>query len=98
MLLANREVAKYISNLIKKNSESGGVFLYRIHDTPKEDRIEELAIFVKAMGYEFTKQGKHYTARDIARLLKDIEGKPEERLIRTSTLRSMAKAWSMRAI
>jgi len=92
MLLANREVAKHISDIIKKNSESGGIFLYRIHDTPKEDRIEELSIFVKAMGYEFEKKGKHYTARDIAKLLKEIEGKPEERLIRTSTLRSMAKA------
>lgn len=92
MLLANREVAKHISDIIKKNSQSGGVFLYRIHDTPKEDRIEELSIFVKAMGYEFEKKGKHYTARDIAKLLKEIEGKPEERLIRTSTLRSMAKA------
>ena len=92
MLLANREVAKHISDLIKKHSQSGGVFLYRIHDTPKEDRIEELATFVHAMGYEFEKKGKHYTARDIAKLLKEIEGKPEERLIRTSTLRSMAKA------
>ena len=92
MLLANREVAKHISDLIKKNSQSGGVFLYRVHDTPKEDRVEELSIFVKAMGYEFKKHGKHYTARDIAKLLKEIEGKPEERLIRTATLRSMAKA------
>ncbi len=92
MLLANREVAKHISDLIKKNSQSGGIFLYRIHDTPKEDRVEELSIFVKAMGYEFSKKGKHYTARDIAKLLKEIEGKPEERLIRTATLRSMAKA------
>jgi ribonuclease R len=92
MLLANREVAKHIAEIIKKNSESGGVFLYRIHDNPKEDRIQELSIFVKAMGYEFEKKGKHYTARDIAKLLKDIEGKPEEHLIRTATLRSMAKA------
>lgn len=92
MLLANREVASHIYKLIEKNSQSGGIFLYRIHDTPKEDRVEELSVFVKAMGYEFNKKGKHYTARDIAKLLKDIEGKPEERLIRTATLRSMAKA------
>jgi ribonuclease R len=92
MLLANREVAHHIHTLIEKNSKSGGVFLYRIHDTPKEDRIAELSIFVKAMGYDFDKKGKHYTARDIAKLLKDIEGKPEEHLIRTATLRSMAKA------
>lgn len=91
MLLANREVAQYISELAKKIPEKGLVFLYRIHDTPKEDRIEELATFVRAIGYEFGK-GKKFSARDIKNLLKQIEGKPEEHLIRTATLRSMAKA------
>ena len=92
MLLANREVAAYISDLAKKIPEKNYVFLYRIHDTPKEDRIEELATFVRAVGYDFSKQHKHYSARDIARLLAQIKGKPEEHLIRTATLRSMAKA------
>lgn len=97
MLLANREVAAHISKLAENVPEKGLVFLYRIHDTPKEDRIEELATFVHAIGYEFghmkSKNGKHkYSARDIAHLLKQIEGKPEEHLIRTATLRTMAKA------
>ena len=97
MLLANREVAAYISKLAENVPEKGLVFLYRIHDTPKEDRIEELATFVHAIGYEFgqmkSNKGKHkYSARDIAHLLKQIEGKPEEHLIRTATLRTMAKA------
>jgi len=97
MLLANREVAAHISKLAESVPEKGLVFLYRIHDTPKEDRIEELATFVHAVGYEFghmkSKKSKHkYSARDIAHLLKQIEGKPEEHLIRTATLRTMAKA------
>ncbi len=94
MLLANREVAHYVSELAAKVPEKNMVFLYRIHDDPKEDRIEELATFVRAIGYDFGNKGKKkkYTARDIAQLLKDIEGKPEEHLIRTATLRSMAKA------
>lgn len=100
MLLANREVAKYVSKLAEKVPEHGLVFLYRIHDTPKEDRIEELATFVRAVGYDFglarkqAKSGKgaKYNAKDIAQLLKQIEGKPEEHLIRTATLRTMAKA------
>jgi ribonuclease R len=92
MLLANREVATYISKLAEKVPEHGLVFLYRIHDDPKADRIEELATFVRAIGYEFGKKGKKPSAKDIAKLLKDIEGKPEEHLIRTATLRSMAKA------
>lgn len=100
MLLANREVAKHVSKLAEKVPEHGFVFLYRIHDTPKEDRIEELATFVRAVGYDFglarkqAKSGKgaKYNAKDIAQLLKQIEGKPEEHLIRTATLRTMAKA------
>ena len=93
MLLANREVAHYVSALAEKVPEHNYVFLYRIHDDPKADRIEELATFVRAVGYDFgSKQKKRYTARDINNLLKQIEGKPEAALIRTATLRSMAKA------
>ncbi len=93
MLLANREVAMHISKLAEKVPEKNYTFLYRIHDDPKPERIEELATFVRALGYEFgNKQKKKYTARDIAKLLHEIEGKPEEHLIRTATLRSMAKA------
>lgn len=91
MLLANREVATEVSKLAQKVPEKNLVFLYRIHDAPKEDRISELATFVRAIGYEFGKKKKH-SAHDISRLLKQIEGKPEEHLIRTATLRSMAKA------
>lgn len=92
MLLANREVAKYVSKLAEKSPEKGLVFLYRIHDDPKDDRIDELATFVRAIGYEFGKKGKKPSAKDISNLLEQIEGKPEEHLIRTATLRSMAKA------
>ncbi len=93
MLLANREVAHYVSQLAAKVPEKNLVFLYRIHDEPKADRIEELSTFVRAVGYDFTKSKKtKYAAKDIANLLKQIEGKPEQHLIRTATLRSMAKA------
>ena len=93
MLLANCEVALYISELSKKVPEKNLIFLYRIHDEPKADRIEELATFVRAVGYEFGQvKKKGYSARDIAKLLEQIKGKPEEHLIRTATLRSMAKA------
>lgn len=93
MLLANREVSLFVSKLAEGVPEKNYVFLYRIHDEPKADRIEELATFVRAVGYEFghAKQ-KKYSAKDIQKLLKQIEGKPEAHLIRTATLRSMAKA------
>jgi ribonuclease R len=92
MLLCNREVSLYVSKLAEKLPQKGYTFLYRIHDTPKEDRVEELTTFVRAMGYDFAHNKKKPSAKDIQGLLKQIEGKPEEHLIRTATLRSMAKA------
>jgi ribonuclease R len=91
MLLANREVATYIYNLAKdKNKDLA--FVYRIHDVPDPDKLEELATFLRAIGYEFEVQKGIVKATAINQLLKEIEGKPEENLIKTATIRSMAKA------
>jgi len=92
MLLANHEVASHVSKLAKDVPGARSVFLYRIHDEPKADRIEELATFVRAIGYEFGQKKRKVNAKDIKGLLEAIKGKPEEHLIRTATLRSMAKA------
>ncbi len=92
MLLANREVAKHVSKLAEKVPERRFAFLYRIHDEPKADRIQELQTFVRAIGYEFGRPKHKINAKDIQSLLEQIKGKPDEHLIRTATLRSMAKA------
>lgn len=92
MLLANREVALSIEALSKKTNKQKG-FVYRIHDVPNPEKIEELSIFVKALGYTLPfKKGTNVRAQDINALLKQIEGKAEEDLIKVATLRSMAKA------
>lgn len=92
MLLANREVATHMYENSKKTAGRDNVFVYRIHDVPDPEKIEELGIFIRAIGYEFdTKQGI-VSAQDINKLFKEIAGKPEENLIKTATIRSMAKA------
>jgi len=93
MLLANREVAKFIFDSIKKKGTRDTGAIYRIHDTPDKDKIRELASFVKALGYELrvAKDGI-VTAKDLNHLLDQIEGTPHESLIRTATIRSMQKA------
>jgi len=91
MLLANREVATHIYNLAKnKGTELG--FVYRIHDLPNPDKIAELGIFLRAIGYEFEVKAGTVEANAINKLLKQVEGKPEEGLIKTAAIRSMAKA------
>jgi ribonuclease R len=90
MLLANREVAEFISNKNKEDkTEKFGV--YRIHNSPDNDRLQDLGIFVRALGFDFTPT-KTISPKDIQKLLKEVEGSPQEAVIKIATLRSMAKA------
>lgn len=92
MLLANQEVATWISKL-SKDKKVQHAFIYRVHDTPNPDRIEGLRIFLRAIGYDLG-DGKQdqISSKDINKLLEESRGKPEELMIQISTLRSMAKA------
>lgn len=91
MLLANQKVSEHIHTLSKDKGKDA-TFIYRIHDVPNPDKIEELSIFIHALGYEFETNRGQVNAKTINKLLKEIEGKPEENLIKTATIRSMAKA------
>lgn len=90
MLLANREVAHYINGREKKPSDN--LFIYRIHDTPVIEKIEELSIFLHAIGYDLAHKKGKVSQSAIKALFKQIKGKPEEQLIKVATIRSMAKA------
>ena len=94
MLLANRRVAKHIADKSKGTNPSNSMFVYRIHDVPKPDRLAELAVFLRALGHEhLTGKDLHQIeARDLAKLMRDIKGTPEEAVVQMATLRSMAKA------
>ncbi len=90
MLLANREVAQYlVEEHLKRKEDPIGV--YRVHASPEKDRLSELSIFLKALGYELDVK-KDVTPKDIQKVLKEVEGDPNENLIKTATIRSMAKA------
>lgn len=91
MLLANKEVAGYIGEK-EEELKIKLPFVYRIHDYPKPDQIKELIEFLKTIGYHLdTKDGK-VSSLVLNNLLEKIEGTPEENLIATATLKSMAKA------
>ncbi|MFT5849246.1 MAG: ribonuclease R [Patiriisocius sp.] len=91
MLLANMKVSEQVEKICKK-AGNDTAFIYRIHDAPDPDRIEALAIFVHALGYEFKVTDGTVDAKTINKLLKDVEGSPEEDLLKVATIRSMAKA------
>ncbi|HQA20036.1 MAG TPA: ribonuclease R [Bacilli bacterium] len=86
MLLANKSVAKTLSDASRTN-------VYRVHDTPNEDKLNSLVSICRTFGYEVKIDGQ---ASDIKRslnlLLKEIKGKPEENMIETLVTRCMSKA------
>ncbi|MEM9336786.1 MAG: ribonuclease R [Patescibacteria group bacterium] len=91
MLLANQSVATHIHKLCE-SQDKDAAFVYRVHDVPDPEKIEELATFLNVLGYEFKTHNGVVKATDINKLLKEVEGAPEENLIKTATIRSMAKA------
>jgi len=91
MLMANSAVAEHLAALSKGRGISHG-FIYRVHDTPDADRIEDLALFLRVLGYHLDTHGGKVKGTDLNALLEQVKGKPEEYLIKMATLRSMAKA------
>lgn len=92
MLLANREVAKSIFDSIKSKGKKDTGSIYRIHDIPDKERMLDLSVFVKALGYNLRTKNGEVSAYDIKHLLKQIAGTPHETLITTAVIRSMQKA------
>ena len=91
MLLANRTVAAFISDVPKnKNAKT---FVYRIHDLPNSEKMENLSEFIRRFGYKIKTDGtKTNVSKSINHLLDEVNGKPEENLISTIAIRAMAKA------
>ncbi len=84
MLLANRQVAERM----KKSNEK---FVYRVHDQPNQEKLENLQTIVKRLGYNLKLTKKELNS-SLNSLLKSAFGKNEQNLIDTLMIRSMSKA------
>jgi ribonuclease R len=65
--------------------------LYRIHDGPTREKLEALREFLAEIGLRLA-GGEAPEPRHYARLLREIEGRPDRHLIQTVLLRSLAQA------
>ncbi len=90
MLLANKAVAEKIGK--PRGKEKPKTFVYRIHDIPNPEKLNTLATFVEKLGYKIKTDTRNNIAKSFNKLLKDSQGKGEENLIETLTIRTMAKA------
>ncbi len=91
MLLANKRVAQFVAKKLEKD-DLEGLFVYRIHDEPNPERLATLSTFLRSLGYKLPIVEGRVSQKDINKLLAEVKGKPEESLINTATIRTMAKA------
>jgi ribonuclease R len=81
MIAANEAVARFME-------EKGVPFIYRIHEPPKKEAIDEFRRFISHLGYRMRKD-TDYSPKELQKVLFDVKGKPEERMVNQILLRSM---------
>ena len=67
-------------------------FIYRVHEEPEEEKIDELNKFLYNFGYKIKKSKDNIHPKSFAEVLDDIKGKEEERVISTLILRTLKVA------
>ena len=105
MLLANRTVAEMIGAASKSSrgeasSPSGDkkgakakTFVYRVHDQPDPQKLENLRTALAPFGYKVKTSGtRGALSRGLNKLMEQAEGSREQKLVETLTLRAMMKA------
>ncbi len=89
MLLANKRVAEFVFN--KKKDDPRNTMVYRIHEAPNIDKLQTFAKFAQKLGYDLKFEGPQ-VARSLNALMESVEGKPEQNVIESLAVRTMAKA------
>jgi len=85
MLAANEAVAARLA-------KAGMPALFRIHEQPDPERVEEFAELVASFGYRVPAHLEAIRPQDFQLVLRQIEGKPEEKLVSYLLLRTMKLA------
>lgn len=91
MLLANKKVAEAIGIVPKKRAPKA--FVYRVHEAPNTDKMQNLADIALRFGHKVKVAGSmREVNRSINKMLAEIKGRPEEDMLATLAIRSMSKA------
>ena len=91
MLLANRKVAEYIGKV--KTTSKPKTFVYRVHDSPVPEKLENFTQFIAKLGYKMNLSNRKTLAQSFNKLFEQIKGKGEENMVESIAIRTMAKAY-----
>lgn len=92
MLAANKTVSRHVDALRKdRGNRNDHPFLYRVHDRPDREKLQNIKETAKQLGIKFELNGS-VTPAKINALLQQVESTPVENIINGLMLRAMAKA------
>jgi ribonuclease R len=66
--------------------------VYRTHDAPDADRLANFALFAKKFGHDLNLENPKKLSNELNSLSENVVGKPEQNVIQTLAIRTMAKA------
>ena len=90
MLLANRSVAEFVTRRCEAKAPT---FVYRIHDNPNPQKLEDLRSFAANFGRKLgDTDSPKKAAKSLNALIKSVKSAPEEDAVKIMALRSMARA------
>lgn len=85
MIAANETVATHVTNMDLP-------FIYRVHDIPNSEKIEDFKNLIKQMGYQINTNMSKLTPLTMQSVLNELRDKPEFSILSDVLLRSMKKA------
>ncbi len=87
MLLANKRVAFHLAK-----NHTRVPFVYRVHDMPDMQKLEEFSLNAKRFGYKLKLDSPKNISSELNKLMVEIKGKPEQNILESLAIRCMAKA------
>ena len=85
MIAANEAVARHLK-------EKNLPLLYRVHEGPDHEALEEIAPFLATLGYRLPLKHERIQPKELQKILDASKGKPEEKVVNHVLLRAMKQA------
>lgn len=89
MLLANKAVAEFIS---KKSKPQEIPFVFRVHDEPNPEKINDFALFAKELGFKMNVDTPKNIAKSFNELSQKAKTDESYKMLEPLAIRTMAKA------
>ncbi len=90
MLLANKYVAEHVYKM--KKGDKKLTMVYRTHGAPDPEKLQNFSLFARKFGYKVDLEEGKDISKELNKLADQTEGKPEQNVLQSLAIRTMAKA------